>query len=136
VTASVVSLISFAATVTKTVTKYIGDVKHAPAESRELVAELSAITNTLNSLQAFLGKQDKTSDSFKDTSVLYSTTQLCHGKLNAVDKTLRDFTEKTQHMKWYRRLVWPFKKEDHLEIIGTFHKCTQIFQFSLSIDGW
>jgi hypothetical protein len=135
-TASVVGLISFAMDVTKTVTEYISDVKHAPAESRELASELSAITNSLDSLSAFLTKQDENSTSFKDTSVLYSTTQLCHGKLSAIHETLREFSKKTEHMRWYRRLVWPFKKEEHLEIVSTLRGCMQIFHFSLSIDGW
>jgi hypothetical protein len=135
-TASIVGLVSFAIDVTKTVNEYISDVRHAPAESRELASELSALTNALDSLSAFLATQDQKSTSFKDTSVLYSTTQLCHGKLNAIHETLRGFLKKTEHMKWYRRLVWPFKKEDHLEVIGTLRGCMQIFHFSLSIDGW
>ena len=135
-TASIVGLISFAIDVTKTVTEYISDVRHAPAESRELASELSALTNALDSLSTFLTRQDEESTSFKDTSVLYSTTRLCHGKLSAINETLREFLKKTEHMKWYRRLVWPFNKEDHLEVIGTLRGCMQIFHFSLSIDGW
>jgi vacuolar-type H+-ATPase subunit I/STV1 len=128
-TASVVCLISFAIDVTKTVTEYISDVKHAPAESRELASELSALTKSLDSLSAFLTKQDEKSTSFKDTSVLYSTTQLCHGKLSAIHETLREFSKKTEHMKWYRRLVWPFKKEDHLELLALFAAACRSFIF-------
>jgi hypothetical protein len=135
-TASIVGLISFAIGVTKTVTEYISDVRHAPAESRELASELSALTNALDSLSSFLTRQDEESTSFKDMSVLYTTTRLCHGKLSAINETLREFLKKTEHMKWYRRLVWPFNKEDHLEVIGTLRGCMQIFHFSLSIDGW
>jgi vacuolar-type H+-ATPase subunit I/STV1 len=135
-TASIAGLISFATEVTKSITEYINDVRHAPTESRQLASELSALTNSLDSLSAFLTKQDEKSTSFKDTSVLYSTTQLCHGKLSAIHETLREFSKKTEHMKWYRRLVWPFKMEDHLQIIGTLRGCMQIFHFSLSIDGW
>jgi Fungal N-terminal domain of STAND proteins len=135
-TASIVGFISFAIDVTKTVTEYISDVRQAPAESRELASELSAFTNALDSLSTFLTSQDEESTSFKGTSVLYSTTRLCHGKLSAIHETLLEFSKKTEHMKWYRRLVWPFKKEHHLEVIGTLRGCMQIFHFSLSIDGW
>ncbi|KAF4626579.1 hypothetical protein G7Y89_g11575 [Cudoniella acicularis] len=134
-TLSITSLISVALAVTKTLKEYTSSVKNAPAESNELAVELSGICHALEALDRFLISQGTKFKSFNNTSVLCSTIHTCHGRLSSLQSILQKFMETSEGKKWYRSIVWPFKKDEQVETITILHRCVQIFQFSISIDG-
>ena len=135
-TLSIAGVIPLVIMVTKTLSDYTSSVKNAPAESFELAVELSALGHSLKALDTFLAGQSKECASFHKTSVLYSTLHTCHAKLSSLQSTLEEFMKKSEGKKWYRSVVWPFKKQEHVQTIATLSRCIQIFHFSLSIDGW
>ncbi|KAG0648347.1 Ankyrin repeat-rich membrane-spanning [Hyphodiscus hymeniophilus] len=134
-TLSITSLISVALAVTKTLNDYTSSVKDAAAESNELAVEISGIAHALEALDRFLVSQGAKFKSFNNTSVLYSTIHTCHGRLSSLQSILEKFLKTSEGKKWYRSIVWPFKQDEQVETITILHRCMQIFQFSLSIDG-
>ena len=132
---SITGVIPLVIMVTKTLSDYTSSVKNAPAESFELTVELSALGHSLKALDTFLASQSKERALFHKTSVLYSTLHTCHAKLSSLQSTLEEFMRKSEGKKWYRSVVWPFKKQEHVQTIATLNRCVQIFHFSLSIDG-
>lgn len=133
---SIATLMDLALKVTKTLFEYTSSVKHAPAESSELAGELDALAKALEALDHFVAGQSTKVNSFNSTSVLYSVIHTCHGKLSSLQSILQKFMKTSEGKKWYRSVVWPFKKQEHVETISTLHRCMQIFQLSLSVDGW
>jgi hypothetical protein len=134
--AGVAGLISLTLELNKIVSEYVGSVKRASTESRELAEELSALAHVLERLDRFLSNKSERLDSFDNTSVLYSTTSTCFGSLSRLKSILQQFMKSSEARRWYRSLVWPLKKEEHLQTIGVLHRSMQIFEFSLTIDGW
>lgn len=131
----IAGLISLTLEVAKITSEYTSSVKHAATESHELAVELSALSDALGALKRFLDGQNPKLKSFHNTSALYSTTHTCHGKLSALKSILQKFMKKSEGKKWYRSVVWPFTRDEHIQTINTLHRCMQIFHFSLSIDG-
>jgi hypothetical protein len=136
VAASVAGLISLTLTVTKATTDYLSSFRHAPEESVQLAGELSALAKALDSLSRFLTRRSADLKTFSSTSTLVSTTSSCRSSLEALQATLQDFIKASQGRRWYKRLAWPLKKDDHVRAVSTIQRFTQIFHFSLSIDGW
>lgn len=134
-TLSIAGVIPLVIMVTKTLSDYTSSVKNTPAESFELAVELSALSHSLKALDTFLASQSKERASFHKISVLYSTLHTCHAKLSSLQSTLEEFMKKSEGKKWYRSVVWPFKKQEHVQTIAILNRCMQIFHFSLSIDG-
>ena len=132
----IAGLTGLALELNKIISEYIGSVKHASAESCELAAELSALAHVSERLYVFLGNKGAKCKSFDNTSVLYSVTASCHDKLNRPKPILHDFMNASERRNWYRNIVWPLKKKEHLQIIKILHQCMEIFHFSLTIDGW
>ena len=131
----IAGILSLTLEVTKIVADYTKSVKAAADESHALAVELSGLTSVLESLKKFLASDGARFD-FQNTSVLYSTTSTCHGKLISIRSTLKKFMERSEGMMWYRRIAWPIKRDEHKETVATLHQCMGIFQFSLSVDGW
>lgn len=134
--ASIAGLISLTLTVTKTTTDYVSSFRHAPEESVQLAEELSALSGALDALSRFLTSKSADLKTFSSTSTLVSSTSSCRGNLEALQDTLEDFIEASGGRRWYKRLAWPLKKDDHVKAVSTIQRFTQIFHFSLSIDGW
>lgn len=134
--ASVAGLVSLTLSVAKTTTDYVSSVKHAAEESLQLAEELSALKSALDALNRFLTSRGTELKPFSSTSALVSTTSSCHESLKTLQATLERFMEASQGKKWYRRLAWPLNKEHHTKTVRTIQHFTQIFHFSLSIDGW
>ena len=132
----VAGLMSLTLELTKLVSTYTGSVRQASTESQELAVELSALSHVLEKLERFLSNQDAVYNTFDNTSILYSTVHTCHGKLNLLKSILEKYMKTSEGRKWYRSLVWPLKGVNHVQTVGTLRRCVQIFQFSLTVDGW
>lgn len=135
-TAGIAGLISLTFQATKIVADYTSSVTQAATESQELAVELATLALALRTLDQFLDRDGAKFKSLKNTSVLYSVTSTCHAKLNSLHSILQKFMERSEGKKWYRSAAWPIKRDEHIQTITTLHRCMQIFQFSLSVDGW
>jgi len=137
IAASVAGLLSLTLEVSKTLDTYIGSVKNAPTESLRLAQEVSTLASTLGSLGRFLQAQAPSSPQhFGQTSALVAAASSCHDTLGTLRATLGKFLDKAEGKKWYKRLAWPIKRDEHVRIVDAVRRFTQIFQFSLSIEGW
>lgn len=133
---SVAGLVGLTIEITKLITAYADSVKNAAEESLQLAQELSALQSTLDELSRFLKSQSAKPSSFSPTSTLVLATSSCYDSLKILQDILGKFMQVSEGKKWYRKLAWPLKREDHLQAVSTIHRFTQIFHFSLSIDGW
>lgn len=135
-TASVTAVVTLAFEVTKTLSKYIRSVKHAPTESHELAKLLSALDSALKALDGFLADQSTKINTFTNTSMLYSTVTACDDQLKSLQPILEKLLKISERRALYRNVKWPFQKEEHDKTIATLRGYIQIFHFSLTVDNW
>ncbi|KAK3319748.1 ankyrin repeat-containing domain protein [Cercophora scortea] len=133
--ASVAGLISLSLQVTQILSEYASSVKNAAEESSQLSNELGALTSALEALDRFLATPSAQAKPFNNTSALLSASHSCRSHLDSLKSTLEKFMGATEGKKWYRRLAWPLKKEEQTHAVNTIHRFTQIFHFSISVDG-
>ncbi|KAK0644310.1 ankyrin repeat-containing domain protein [Cercophora newfieldiana] len=136
--ASIAGLISLTIEVTKITTGYVDSVANAAEEAVQLSTELSALRSALGSLHRFLesNSTEPTPFKFSNTSLLVSTSASCRQNLETLQARLDKFHQASQGKKlWYRQLAWPLKKENHVNAVAAIRNFTQVFHFSLSIDG-
>lgn len=115
---------------------YIRDVRNAPEESKQFHDELVALRTNLEELQKFLAAQDTQQMPFTETSALMVSTNVCKDDLNYLKGKLVDFKRLYEQRKWYRRLAWPFQREEHAQVLRRIKDYTQTFHFSVSLEGW
>lgn len=132
----IAGLTSLALELTTITYNYIRDVKNAPEESKQAHNELTALKTCLESLREFLDSQNARQIPFTRTSALVASTEVCKGDLGYIKLRLADFRELYDKKKWYRRLAWPFQKEEHTQVLRRIKDYTQTFHFSVSLEGW
>lgn len=80
--------------------------------------------------------QDAQQIPFTKTSALVVSTDVCEDDLNYLKGKLVDFKRIYEKRKWYKRLAWPFQKEEHTQVLRRIKDYTQTFHFSVSLEGW
>lgn len=115
---------------------HIRDVRNAPEESKQFHEELNALRTNLEDLQDFLVAQDARQMPFTKTSALVVSTNVCKDDLNYLKGKLIDFKRVYEKRNWYRRLAWPFQREEHTQVLRRIKDYTQTFHFSVSLEGW
>lgn len=133
--ASVAGLISLALEITKVTYSYTKDVHDAPKEASEFHSELCALKQSLVQLQEFLQRR-KARQTFTNTSTLLESTVFCEKELNYLKPRLDNLEKVYKEKKLFRRMAWPFKKEEHVFVLRRIKDYTQIFNFSVSLEGW
>lgn len=115
---------------------YIRDVRDAPEESKQLYNELNALKDCLESLEEFLRAQATRQIPFSNTSALVVSAKICEDDFKYLRSRLLEFKEVYEKRKWYRRLTWPFKRDEHNKVLRRIKDYTQTFHFSASMEGW
>ncbi|KAK1754032.1 hypothetical protein QBC47DRAFT_414936 [Echria macrotheca] len=133
--ASVAGLASLTLEVIKLTTSYVDSVKNAPKESLQLAQELSALAKALSDFDQFLKSQNQGAMQFERTSTLVIAATSCRDSLSSLRVTLAKFMDRSEGRKWYRRAMWPLKGQGHSNAIAVLQRFTQIFHFSLTING-
>jgi hypothetical protein len=134
--ASVAGIVSLALDVTQILRNYYSDVESAPKDIEDLTQEVDAISKVLTQLETFLDTVGEKGNSFDLTaSVLASTIKDCRVTLEHLKDSL---TMKISQgfRKVIGRLMWPFRKDEVQKIVESLRRCNQIFQFSLTVEGW
>lgn len=132
----IAGLISLGLELTTITYKYINDVRDAPEESKQLHSELTALLKALEGLELFLKTQDTRQTPFTSTSALVASTNVCENDLKYLKSRLVKFEEVYEKKKWYRRLAWPFQKDEHTHVLRRIKDYSQTFHFSVSLEGW
>ncbi|KAI5816100.1 hypothetical protein BZA77DRAFT_387813 [Pyronema omphalodes] len=136
VSTGVAGFLSLALEITKTLKAYVNDVKSAPKESRNLLAEVTALCHILERLEQFLRKEY--TGNFEKTSALFVAIEACRDQITEIYNKVKKIEvrfEKNKSAQFLERLKWPFRKEDYERTISTVQRFTQTFQFSLNIEN-
>lgn len=135
-TASIAGIASLALEVSRILHDYYVNIESAPKDIETLTREVEGLTQVLNQLETFLDGEAMKSNSFDQTaSVLATTLEDCKATLDNLEKVLK-LPMKGAVAKTLRRLIWPFRKEQVLKMVDSFRRYNQIFQFSLTVEGW
>jgi len=136
-TAGVAGLLSLTIQLTRTLSEYASSVKNAVSESHNLALELSSLVTTLRQLERFF-KDHTDNGAFCESSIIYSTMKKCHARLHSIELPLKKFMDSTKERSklWQRCVKWPLEKREHQQTVESIRHCVQIFEFSLSINGW
>jgi hypothetical protein len=133
---SIAGVISLAIEVTKITTEYVSSVKGASKAVEGFRQEFATFTAVLQNFQKFINTQ-KPGGPFQETSVLITTLTACDEKLRGLRDLLHKQSSASNRLsKRTRRLVWPLRENECQEIVESLHRYAQIFQFSLTKDGW
>jgi len=132
----VAGLVTLSAQIHQVVTKYINSFKHAPREAQDLVDKLTALISVLEQLKRFVEEQNG-SDDFTESSIICDTTERCTGSLKHLEAKFSDHVSGLNSKnKRLHRMVWPLRKEECQQTIDAFHQYLEVFNLSMSIDGW
>ncbi|KAF2825614.1 ankyrin [Ophiobolus disseminans] len=137
VTAGIAGLLSLSIQTHQIITNYIKSGRNAPTEAKILVEKLTALTSVLERFKYFLEEQKGTGN-FTQSSVLCDTTTNCDENLRNLHTTLAKFISATRSdSTGLRRFVtWPLTSDKHHQTISMIHRYMEVFNMSLSIDGW
>lgn len=136
IASGVAGLISLGLELTTITYSYIHDVRDAPEEAKQLHSELNSVLKSLEGLQLFLETEENRQMSFTSTSALVDSTNLCNNDFGHIKSRLVKFKNLYEEKKWYRRLAWPFQKEEHARVLSRIKDYTHTFHFSVSLEGW
>lgn len=130
VAANVAGLVSLAVQLAPHLYNYFSDVKSAQADVKRYSGEVHTFIEVCNRLHKFLST-DKLQEGFDTTqSVLVRTVVSCEGTLHDLARMLKSPVD------WTRRLAWPIRKKRVDAIMEQLSRYTQLFQFSLTVEGW
>lgn len=128
--ASVTALTSLVLEIGKSLHKY-SDMRSSSQDIESLLAEVDALFKVLKQLELFLRDDTKGRQFDQATSVLGSTTSACKTTLTDLKRRLESLSGKL-----LGNLAWPFHKEHLQNLAESLRRYNQIFQFSLTIEGW
>jgi hypothetical protein len=141
----VVGFLSLAFQITQILNDYVSRLKSAPQEAQTLLMEVTTLSLVLDQLVKFLQSEDAKGNSFNQTSVLCSVMMVCQSNIEGLYKKLDGVygADKAKREKLhgvemvariFERLKWPFSKVECQQIVKTLHRCTQTFEFSLTVS--
>jgi hypothetical protein len=128
--ASIVGFISLAIEVTKILGVFIGDVKSAPQEATDLMTEVAALVNVLQTLVEDL-REDHGETIFEEQAVLCTVISACQVQVSEIYAKLAKLRRTTKVMRTVARLTWSFQKDECLERLQTIHRyMSKLYRFS------
>ena len=134
--ASIAGLASLTIQVTQVISSYTSAVKNVPENARSLQETVVTLSHVLEHLGRFLRSEDVKGNAFNQTSVLYSTTNLCQRTLDAILRKIEGLHKGGKVVQAVKQLRWPLNDKETQKMIVTLHGCTETFQLSLTIEGW
>ena len=130
-------LLSLTQEIANILSTYTNGVKNAPKAARSVLTETSTLSQVLGQLIEFLRAEEtnsKCSGKFRQTSALCSVIAICKDHIETIYRKLK-FQGKPER-DLLHRLKWPFERDECVELVGVLHRCSQTFQFSLTIENW
>lgn len=151
IASGVAGLVGLAIQVAPALREYFSDVKQAKQDVERYTNEVYALVEVCQRLQKFIsddtsplsslasangeekrekGRGNGNGPNFETTeSVLVRTVTAC-------DDCLRELMRMMNVHGWGKRLKWPVYKKQVEKIISRLSRYTQLFQFSLTVEGW
>ena len=139
--AALSGFLSLATQVTQILKEYTETVKSAPTDARNMLVEVDALAQALGQLKNFLQDNDDAVSAkinFHDQSALVAAMKICGEAIYSLHQRVGRLASsgKGKNRQWRKQLKWPFQKEDCAQIIERLHRCSQTFEFSLTISNW
>lgn len=127
-------LVSLSIQVSGLTIDFINGVKNAPRVVVSFQEEINTLRDVLGQFEAFIRTQPK-GPQFTSASSLSSSMKACETKLKNLSTTLSKHVSDSKMKRVIMRMKWPFDEKESRGGILEIHRYTQIFQFSMSIDG-
>jgi hypothetical protein len=123
--ATVVQISEFAGQVLLKLYRYYIDVKEGPTRAAELREEVGFALSQLNVLCSALNSGAITTFNLSE---MRAAASRFHRVLEKIDKPIQP-----ESLQGFRRLKWPFKKEDNEQLIAEIERCKSGFTLALNI---
>ena len=135
IAASVAGLVSVTIQVSGTIVSYCNAAKDAPKSVQEINQELLLLLSALQQLDTFLTTQALKNSSFDQSSILATALASCRDAIIAISARLPTPKQdgKTHTLD---KLKWPFSEKEIQQKLEALRRCTSIFQFAITIEGW
>ncbi|PYI23530.1 hypothetical protein BO99DRAFT_181339 [Aspergillus violaceofuscus CBS 115571] len=131
ISSGVAGLIGLALQVAPVLQSYVSNFKSAREDVQDYLDEVGALSQVLDRMYTFLDSSCMTSDRFQTTeAVLLQTIKSCEKSLLELIRMLRKPVGLT------KKLLWHLEKEKVESIIARVRQCNQLFNFSLTVEGW
>lgn len=134
VASAAAGLISLSIQVSGFTIDFINGVKNAPRVVVSFQEEINALRDVLGQFKAFIRTQPRSTQFTSASSLSFSMTA-CEAKLKILSTTLSKHVSDSKMKRMMTRMKWPFDEKESRSVILEIHRYTQIFQFSMSIDG-
>lgn len=132
--ASLIGAISASLHLVKEIANYFNSFHDAPKHAADLSEELVAVSHVLGMLRKAL--EERTANvRFDRTSVLFFAASGCRRRLQAVHDALAPLFAANHVLRLFRRITWPFSREETLEDVQAIHRFAQVFHFATTVEG-
>ncbi|KAE8146720.1 hypothetical protein BDV25DRAFT_46489 [Aspergillus avenaceus] len=132
IASGVAGLVGLAIQIAPSLHAFFQDVKDAKADVDRYVSEVISLHEVCQQLHVFLKTDAAARDGQFETtqSVLSRTVLSCDECLRELAHMLKSPTG------WSRKMKWPIYKKRVEAVIQRLGRYTQVFQFSLTLEGW
>ncbi|KAL9123429.1 MAG: hypothetical protein Q9187_000030 [Circinaria calcarea] len=122
-----IGLIAKTLTLTK---EYFDGARNASKAAAALAKELDILYSNLSRLDEFLRSENAKGQSFRETSVLVSSTSACQATIRTLYNKLTAVGESR-----ITRALWPLNEKEHQQSMQELRAFSQWIQFALTVDG-
>ncbi|KAI5777195.1 hypothetical protein EDC01DRAFT_679823 [Geopyxis carbonaria] len=130
--ASLIAVVSLAGQTLAATYKYRQSFKEAPTHYTMLRDEITTLTGVLTSLAHFTSSEDMNNGDI--LVLLEAQLQKCRNTLQDLLETLLEGVGDGKRMSM-KRILWPFKEKDTLEIISVLERFKSVFTLVLSAES-
>ena len=124
-------LVTLTAQTVKLTRKYYHGVKNASKEAAALAGELDTLHSLLSRLEKLLLGEDAKQQSFREDSVLVTSTNACKIRLVTLHNTFENAGKSRMS-----RAMWPLNDREHHDSMQEIRMVSQWIQFAVQVDGW
>ena len=133
IAAGAAGFLSLIIQLTEILTAYISTAKSTEQDAKDILREAECLKDVLEHFEKFV-EAEKLQEKFRAGSALCGIIDLSNSKVKGlVDKLPKVQGSKSKQL--FRSLIWPFKKPDCIEIVGTLQRCIQILNFSMNTQS-
>ena len=133
IAAGAAGFLSLTIQLTQILTDYINTAKSADQDAKDILKEAECLKDILEQFVGFV-EAKKFQGNIRASSALRRIINVTESNLRGLLEKLPKFQgSKSEQLS--KRLIWPFKKPDCIEIVGTLQRCIQIINFSMNTQS-
>jgi spore germination protein YaaH len=138
ISAAVAGFLGVAVQISGILQDCVTGVQSAPEEARNLLSEVTTLSNVLQNLVKFLRGEDLKGRSFDKGSVLHIAIEAYQNRLQQLYVKLGKLriSSSGKIAGLVERITWPLKKDGYQQTVTELQRLAQTFQFSLVLSNW